>query len=395
MKNSLFLGKLLLVLLAFCLCFPLYGQPSSHNKLSLEGVSFYPDAGQPHVFYYTPQGLQLVMDAAGKPDISLLLMRYQGTRLSGNQANAFYRNLLTLNVVQVRPSVGKISDWKKALVALTERNNILLKPLPIQNLQAVVLFAPLAKTPLAADSSSLLFENGFFDSPESSKEERGEVWQERKFVLSLDEHSAQILWQALHEQKTILSLVYVFSAKLIQDYSASYSLKGSPEMVAALGKKLAAQTPQIQYDSLQTIPVRSDAFEVMVDIQKWPDLLKKVDINERMPPGYALLETYCFDFTHELRQDIMAKRLEIKAAGVGGREVEQSVTFSSSKPENYATHIFFPYAVRMDKPYKYRIVEISREGRISRGEWQEKDDWHSTLDISSPATTARSEETEN
>ncbi|AHM59362.1 hypothetical protein D770_05475 [Flammeovirgaceae bacterium 311] len=395
MKKLIYTGSLLSALLAFCLYFPLYGQPTAFNKINLQEASFYPDARQPQLFYYAPQGLQLVKDAAGKPDLSLLLMRYQGTRLSGNQGKAFFRNLLTLNVVQMKPTAAKVSEWKEALTAHTGKSRIVLRPLPIQNLQAVVIFVPAAETSALADTSSLLFENGFFDNSGLNGEASGEVWQERKFVLSLDDHSAQILWEALHQQKTILSLGYVFAAKLIQeDRSVSFSLKGSPEMVSALRKKLEEQTQPAGADSLQLVPVLSDAFEVLIDTNEWPDLLKKVDINERMPPGYALLETYCFDFAHETRQDILVKRLEIKAAGVGGKEVEQSVTFSSSKPENYAARVFFPNAVRMDKPYKYRIVEISLEGKVSRTEWLENEDWYSTLDISSPATVIQSEETD-
>ncbi|MCB0376661.1 MAG: hypothetical protein KDD04_12135, partial [Sinomicrobium sp.] len=112
-----------------------------------------------------------------------------------------------------------------------------------------------------------------------------------------------------------------------------------------------------------------------------PDLTKQIDINERIPPEYAALDVYCFDFNNAIREDLYAKRVEFKAEGVGRGEVSFKVTFRATEPDIYAKTIRFIYAVKLDKPCSYRITEIFKDGRTERSKWTAVENWHQILDV--------------
>src|SRR4029078_5779601 len=129
--------------------------------------------------------------------------------------------------------------------------------------------------------------------------------------------------------------------------------------------------------------VKADAIPIAVDLLKWQDLVQKVDINERFPAKYPLFDVYCYDFNQELRADLFEKRIDIKATHVNGSEITSSFTFSEGRPEVYAKSIRFPYAIRFDKPFFYRVLEINRDCEVVTGEWKEKTVWSELIDITS------------
>ena len=134
---------------------------------------------------------------------------------------------------------------------------------------------------------------------------------------------------------------------------------------------------------LDTRVVKAGAFEVIIDTEKWPDLISKVDINEQIPPDYAAINVYCYDFNNELRQDLAQKKIEIEATGVGGGKVTLKYTFRNNTPDIYVCDLKFPYAVRIDTTYRYRVTEITTGGYINRTEWITQGSWHEILDITS------------
>jgi hypothetical protein len=90
---------------------------------------------------------------------------------------------------------------------------------------------------------------------------------------------------------------------------------------------------------------------------------------------------YCYDFNNAIRADLFAKRIEISATSVNGSEIYHTSTFKQSQPDEYAKSIRFPYAVRFDKPYKYRITEITQEGDVVSSGWIERTSWSDIIDI--------------
>ena len=108
-----------------------------------------------------------------------------------------------------------------------------------------------------------------------------------------------------------------------------------------------------------------------------------MDINEKLPAKYPLFDVYCYDFNNALRADLYAKKIEIKATSLNGAEISTSFSFRASQPERYTRSIRFPYAVRFDKPFYYRVTEITLDGEAHMTPWIEKKEWSELLDITS------------
>ncbi|MBP8951825.1 MAG: hypothetical protein KBI47_05510, partial [Armatimonadetes bacterium] len=92
----------------------------------------------------------------------------------------------------------------------------------------------------------------------------------------------------------------------------------------------------------------------------------------------------CYDFNNELRPDLYEKQVEIAAQSVAGGEARLTVIFESGRPDLYARTVRFPVGVRLDQPYRFRVIEIGQDGSETAGEWVERESWAQMLDVTSP-----------
>ena len=120
---------------------------------------------------------------------------------------------------------------------------------------------------------------------------------------------------------------------------------------------------------------------VTADVARWPRIVRRVDINESAPPGYAALDVYCYDFNQGTDAALYETQVEIQAAGVGGKPVTLTATFSRSQPDLYARSLRFPVAVRMDRPYRFRVLAIAQDGGSKTTPWRERAAWTQLLDV--------------
>lgn len=368
-------------MLLACLFGKSWAQPNLDYKYEANGLTLYRDALLEHVYYYIPIGLKLATDNEGKPEFKFLLMRYTGTHANRDQGIKRFRSLLTMKIINEVPSLVALEGVKQDLIEQNDLQKVELKPVPIQNLQALLVYSTLDGSG-TLDTSAQVYEKGFFETTSEQSKDKGIYWKERNFVLRLDDNTAQAFWEAFDKKQTILSVGYAFFSRIKSYHKYEPDFSGSPELVEEMEKRFSTETDDsLQEDSLVLRVIKAGAFDITVDTEKWPDLLKKVDINEQMPPEYAVLEAYCYDFNNELRKDLYKIKLDIEASGVNGKPVKQSYTFQNSQPDIYATTIFFPHAVRLDMPYKHRTVEIYHDGNVKKSPWQEKENWHEILDI--------------
>ena len=120
---------------------------------------------------------------------------------------------------------------------------------------------------------------------------------------------------------------------------------------------------------------------VTADLSRWPAIVRRVDINESAPPGYAALDVYCYDFSQGAESSLYEKQVEIEAAGVGGRPVTLTASFTRSQPDLYARSLRFPVAVRLDRPYRFRIVQVAQDGTSTTTPWRDRPSWTDLLDV--------------
>src|SRR5207248_10900277 len=158
----------------------------------------------------------------------------------------------------------------------------------------------------------------------------GGTWTERVYTVGLDSLTAQAFRAALDKDQVYLSLGYAFLGDARASDAGAGELTGSPEIVEGLKQALAEARPasgDAPADTVRLHVIRAGAIEIGLDAKRFPDLVRRVDLNDQAPPGYAALDVYCYDFNNELRPDLAEKRVEIEAEGVGGRRVKLETGF--------------------------------------------------------------------
>lgn len=356
------------------LSFKVIAQPDAASKQLVNDIVIYQDYEDKHHFYYVPYGLKLISDTEGKPDFKFLQMRYTGTLAYGDQGTNRFRSLLNFGVSQHMPN--KI-ERNQIIASLKRRGFIVrsLQPIPLSGISATLVHAADETVP---DSLKHSISGGFFESNNTSFQNGN--WRTRDFSLRFNKHDAQLFWESFQGNQPTLSVNYSYIAKLVTFKSEEFVTQGSDSIMSSI-KDIAVKSDSVL--ELKEMVIKSDALPIRIDLKKWPNLIKQIDINEQIPSDYAALDVYCYDFYNELRQNLFAKKIEIKAIGVGGAEVSCKETFTTQYPDEYAKNIHFVYAVKLSEPYQYRVIEVYDDGTFYRTDWKTVGSWHQILDITS------------
>ncbi len=369
-------------------------------------LTVFSDDQRADLFYYPPGELVLSTTSDGKPDLHFLQIRYTGNVSSGDRGTPIYRSLLSFRIVMAGPTTVQVQAAKTALIASGARRNLELRPLPISRMEAALVYAPIttavpaataspspAETlPDAPQSSVQTLPPGHFEEAEGAGQVRNGYWSQRIYTLSLEPEASQIFWETLQRGQVALSIAYVFYSTGIGPENPIEELSGSPELVAELRRHLAVRRGDDATGERPRTPeylVRAGATAITLEAQRWTDLFRRIDVNQQnAPPGYALVDVYCYDFNNSLRPDLHEKQVELVAEGIAGRPVKQLVYFKRSQPELYSRSLRFPVAVRMDRPLSYRVREVGADGTEKVSAWQERASWIDLIDVTtqSPAS---------
>jgi hypothetical protein len=329
------------------------------------------------LFYYAPPELQLATGADGRPDLSLLEMRYSGNATSRDRGLIVHKTLLTM---RIRIPAAERAELDRVARDLgTAGRPPELRPLPIRRIESALVYASIG----GPDTAARVVPGGRFQGSGATGDA---FWSERVFTVGLDSLTAQAMHGALASGQLALSLAYAFVADGRVAPEPFGSVDGPPELAAELERQLqAAGRDSAARDSTTRRVVRAGAIRIGVDLKAWPEVVRRVDVEGRMPSGFAALDVYCFDFRDGRRPDLIEKTVEIEAESVGGRPVRQLVTFARAHPDVYSTGLRFPVAVRLDRPYRYRVLEFRPDGTSSTGPWAQGRDWVALLDLTTPA----------
>jgi hypothetical protein len=131
--------------------------------------------------------------------------------------------------------------------------------------------------------------------------------------------------------------------------------------------------------------VGGGAVEIAADATRWPDRFRRIDLNQALPPGFLGLEVRCYDFADALRPDLERKLVEVRAVTAGGHAAVQTVRFGATRPP--VATLRFAQAVRLGRPFRWRTVEVARDGATVTTPWSDRADWTSLLDATSPPET--------
>ena len=360
-------------------------QPSLQSTLVILGEKIYKDISNANKYYFMPLNYKLVRDASGKPSFTLTQMRYTGTRTAADAGVIKFNNLLQFKVATDDVQQRRIPSLKTALKAINPQAD--LQMLPVIKFSSVLVFASSTQGS-ATDTISSADSAGFRQIDMAGvTDEKSDVnnsyWTERTVSIRLSDFDAQLVEAALQNRQSVMSFSYaIFTAfyeKTQIDISAHSNNKVKRNILDHFKKQLKGLKDTTRHMTL----IKADVVELSVDISRWPGLVQKVDINERLPARYALFDVYCYDFANSLRADLFEKKIEIRASSVGGMAVTESYTFKQTAPDIYARSIRFPYAVRLDLPFYYQVTEIDHNGEKMVTEWIEKKEWNDIVDITS------------
>ena len=361
----------------------LYAQPDFSTAREIGGLIIYDDATEEQTYYYAPGELILAEDEAGQPDLKLLTTRYTGTQASGDHRTMRFRNILRFRVEMVHPGPDQLRRIKQKIG--NGSSNTELLSLPIRRMEAHVVYSTTGVGESTSTELTPRPAHGQFDLDPSEHIDLSKgYWTERIYTMRLDNLTTQAFTQALEQGQVIMSVAYAFYAKGLHEPASELSFSGDSTLVRELKATFEEIVDSSATARTQAIRlIKADAFEVGVDLNRWPDLLVRDDINDRAPSGYGVLEVYCFDFNNELNPELYGKRIEVEATTVEGKTVRVRTTFRSSYPDAFIHTVRFPHAVRLDRPYRFRVTSILNNGDRSRSAWETRYDWSAILDVTS------------
>ena len=352
-------------------------QPVVSSKQILDDVEVYRDLKRANLFYYAPGDLRHALHADGKPKFQLLEMRYTGSSAYGDNGETRFLNVVQFTVSMEQASTEVLKSVRQQL----RTRSADLRPLPVRSIDAF-LVAPLGESKDGSAYKKIGQGGSFQAEGKNGTSDQSGFWTERTFTLKLENHEAQLLWDQVASGQLALSLAYSFYADMVFGANADMEAAGD-----GMSEKFQSATEDVLTTDTVVVThlVRADAFPIRVDVARWPDLLKRIDINEGVPPGYAALEVRCYDFTEDLRPDLNMKAVEIQATGVGGTPVTLAAKkFLRNQPDLNAIQIHFPYAVKLTEPFRYRVVEYTLEGSKNVSDWITQESWTGLVDITTP-----------
>ncbi len=368
MKRIIIIGILILLQMLYMKL--VQGQPDFNASLRSNGITLFRDLRQRNTVYYMPGDL-VVGTTQGRPDFNLTLMRYTGSAVYGEDESMRHRSILSIRIVMKRIN----DDSLRVARRVFGLQNAVIRPLPISMIEAMVVFVPVG----AADTSAVVKRGSLAAEGDSGYSTSSSYWEERYFTIHLDNHSAQLLLEALRKDYTALSFMYAFHARG-QSPMKILSLSGHGQLSRVM-RDLIKEDESDSTDALRDCVVKSNAFPLYVDSLKFNDHVRQIDINNGVPPGYAILNVRNYDFANRLRGDLYEKTVELQAVGAGGGKVDARVTFRSSAPDVTSVNYRFKYAVRLDQPYRYRIRELLMDGSEVVTDWQDVSMWSGLLDV--------------
>lgn len=366
--STYFLGICLIITLA---TFQGYAQPVESTKQLINDITIYQDLKKKDTYYYAPGDLKLATSSDDKPAFKLVQYRYTGTARTGDQGEKRYLNIVQFTVQQDQVNTADLRKIKTELGRGTK-----LRPLPMRNVSAYLIAAINNKYQRLGNTGNA---QSFGDAGEST---RNSYWRERTFTIRLENHEAQLLWDQIEKGQLSISVSYAFYADVIMGQTGDYVIEGD----SLFTEGLSAEIEEVnQLDSVATTQIiKANTFPIEIGVKEYPELMEKIDGNEfNIPVGFPALEVACFDFVNEVRPDLSGKILEIKAIGINNQLVElEEIGFDKYNPDLNTQQIQFDRPVRMNKPLRYQITEITTDGEMKALGWESKDSWMGLLDIS-------------
>ena len=359
---------ILLLLCCFFITARLAAQPDFSVQYPLDSVLIIRDYKDSTHYYYHASYLHIAKEISGKHGFSFVQSRYTGSQRSGDQGNIRYRSFVQIKVRQTIPDNKLVTRIKADLKTRYNLGAVHLSPLSYKKIVARLICPRIGEAPLVSEVAQ---------AENKSETAQPTEWHEKVFTLSLDNHTSQALWEVIQSGKSLLSLEYQMIAEgrtaMSTPDSAIIEITGSDSVMQQEKLVGIAGASETSNQIFGEKVVEADAIPIHVDLEKYPDLLKQVDINEQVPPEYPLLQVYCFDFQNRLSEDLLLKKITLQGWGVNQSRVQSVVTFRKTKPDLIFQTANFAHAVLIHKPLRYKITTVNSTNGLRESDWKT---WH-------------------
>jgi hypothetical protein len=347
---------------------------------TVAGMTVWPDHRLDGLYYHLPGKVRLAEDASGRPRLDLLSTRYVGTAAAGDQGRHDQYNRLSFTVILDPPAASALEATRQVLQS-RQRSHVELRPLPVLRMPTRLVYEPI---------DSQMTEPTPLPRPSLTAElERQSVWTERSYDLRLSAEETELLRSILAKGGVRFSLAYGLVVLAIGNDASLHQLHGSPELVAEMRALLENEPGEADAATPRPLIADADASSITVDLQGWPELVAQVDLNERLPPGFGALEIRCYEFQQAGDNPLFEVRVDVRARTVSDHLLVESVIFSSLEPDRFAARVRFPVAVRLDRPYAFRVTRVHQDGSVyGSAEWIERESWTALLDVTRSTTPA-------
>ena len=352
----------------------LIAQPVIGNQIKVNGQTVFRDKNKTNIMYTMPPSFQLKKSDDGSPSISLLKMRYTGTNASGDLGSKKFLNIFQFTITVDTSFHNQSKSLMKKIASLYPGTRIV--QLPIQKFSSILVFA--------GSDSVRTIGNGMAENTQEESIVNNSYWSERTVSFRLSDTDAQLVESALMKNQAVMSFSYAYSSIFSDSLKDQLIITSTnPDLIKEIEDKLRNEVMK-EDSALHVLMIKADAIPIKINTLNSAKHIQLIDINEKVPAKFPVLSVHCFDFSGQLRDDLYAKKIEIKATSVNGSSVEVTYTFKKSQPDQASKSIRFQYAVRFDKPYYYRLKEISEEGEVEISEWIERKTWTENINITSP-----------
>ena len=343
----------------------LLAQPDVTSRKELNGTNVFQDMTDPFLYYYEPGELLLSHNSNGKPDFQFLDMRYTGTKCYKDQGEKNFMSLLQFGVEMKKITADNIKAIKRAL----KDRSIKLVPMPISPIRTQLVIASIEN-----DEEKIAKDGALDATTKAGYSTSKSYWTKRSFTIKLNNHESQVLNDQLRNGRLGISLAYDYYADVKKDNDMEAA--GSEELI----ESLTEEHTEVQVTENRI--VKSDVLPISIDVEQYPEAIKQMDLNEEVPPAYAGTEIRCYDFKNNLRSDLYIKIVEIQAQSVNNeKEVTVTTKFLKNHSDIHTKHISFPYAMYVNAPMRYRVIEITIDGDRTVSEWKNKESCSAVIDI--------------
>ena len=320
----------------------LSAQPVLNERYEVDGVQVFPDLRYPDLHYYLPAAVRLAERPDGSPDFLLLRMVRLEEKTGTDQA--------LLQFKLRRPRVDPKALRRGALRRHPHLRT--LRPLPVTNFHLRL-----------TDGRERIGTRGAPAGELPPTGNGAQQWYEQTFSVALSPEGSTLLLRQQEEQGELkLLIAYDVRADFVGQRPAVLRVTGNGKTPPELP---ATDTTLVNHSA------SAGAVIISVDLERWGErCLNELVVNYQQLPRYLPFSVSCYDFTAGLRPDLEAKYFRICGTGVSGKELCRDLEFSPASGGLESVTVRFPGPVRSDRPLRYRVTELTREGEELAGEWQ-------------------------